>query len=110
MPIMFSDLLKTEGIDPKQVHLVRHQHKRWGRKTPYWLWRINRSEFERYQRIQRRLVFRTDYLIASFVAPSNNDTLFIGLYAVNGVGDAPEGMCDPLSSYSVAGFHLYDLS
>ncbi len=110
MPMTFSDLLTSEAIDPKAVHLVRHQKQSGVRKTPYWLWRNDRAEFERYQCIQGRPVFRTGNLVASFVAPSSNETLFAGLYLVDGKGIAPQGMRDPIGDHSVAGLHLYSLS
>src|SRR5208282_2631030 len=64
--------------DPQSVHLARHQDKRWGRNTPYWLWRRDREEFERYQRIQHRPVFQVNNFVASFVVPPSNETLFVG--------------------------------
>jgi hypothetical protein len=110
MPITFEGLLLSEKIEPKSVHLVRHQDKRWGGgRTPYWLWRTKPADFELYQRIQRRPVIQEGNLIASFVVPPTGETLFVGLYKVQGVGSAPDSMCDPLGDHSFSGLYLYDI-
>ncbi len=109
MPITFTDLLKGEKIEPESVHLVRHQDKKWGRRTPDWLWRTNRPEFERYQCIQSRPVFRVGNLIASFVATANTDTLFVDLYSIIADGMVPDGTLDPLGGHPVGGLHLYQI-
>lgn len=93
--LTFNAILCNEGIDPKQVRLARHQESRPGRPTPYNLWRAGDGRFETYQKIQGRKVFAVGDLLASFVATPANDTLFIGLYRVDGIGDVPPGTIDP---------------
>ena len=109
--ITFNALLRAEAIDPVTVKLVRHQdHRISGRPTPYKLWRQRDGSFEKYQSIQSRpKIFARAKLLASFVATPLNETLFVGLYAINGSGKAPAGLIDPISSESVEGFGLYDL-
>jgi hypothetical protein len=48
-------------------------------------------------------------MIASFVATPLDETLFVGLYNIAGVGTVPAGIIDPLSGSDVAGLHSYDL-
>lgn len=109
MPITFSTILREAGIDPSAVHLVRHQ-KAGSRATPYRLWRTDRAAFELYQSIQSRPVFRVGNVVASFVAPSQNDTLFVGCYRVAAVGAMPPGRFDPIGGHSVDHCNLYDLT
>ncbi|MFG1188618.1 GIY-YIG nuclease family protein [Xanthobacter flavus] len=109
MPIFFSTILLTAGIDPKTAHVVRHQDAKAPRqRTPYELWRNDRHALDLYQRIQKKPIFSRG-LLASFVATPLGETLFVGLYTVRGIGVVPEGMLDPVHHYSVAGMHLYDL-
>jgi len=109
--IKFNTLLRDEGLDPTAVKLVRHQDtRRPGRPTPYQLWRAGDGQFELYQRIQRRAVFEGARMLASFVATPLNETLFVGLFAINGVGTAPPGLTDPISGEDVGGLHLYALA
>ncbi len=109
--IRFNCLLRDEGLYPTDVKLVRHKAtRRRGRPTPYQLWRAADGRLELYQSIQRRAVFEGARLLASFVATPLNETLFVGLYAVNGVGTAAPGLLDPISGKDVGGLHLYDLA
>jgi len=109
MPIYFSTILHSAGIDPHTAQVVRHQDTKADRlKTPYALWRKDRQALELYQSIQRKHVFRRRNL-AIFVATPFGETLFVGLYEVRGRDTAPDGMIDPVHGHSVAGFHLYDL-
>jgi hypothetical protein len=48
-------------------------------------------------------------LLATFVVTPNDETVFVGFYAVNGVGTAPPGLIDPLWNHDVGGKHLYDI-
>lgn len=107
----FNTLLSDGEIQPANTRLVRHQDTRHGNSglTPFDLWRANDGRFETYQRIQGREVFGDAEHIAAFVATARNETLFIGIYEVIGMGVAPEGLVDPLSQISVAGYNLYDL-
>ncbi len=108
--LTFNAILRHEGIDPKQVRLVRHQDNRSSVNcTPYNLWRAGDGRLETYQRIQKREVFDVGSLLASFVATPTNDTLFIGLYRVDGIGIAPKGTIDPVAQAERGGLHLYDI-
>ena len=85
MPIMFNTILQSEGLALSDVRLLRHQDQRSERgRSPYELWRDNRSEFELYQSHQltnRRSLFRSRYW-ASFVGTPDNETMFVGVYDV----------------------------
>lgn len=109
--IGLNTLLEEEKIDPTEVKLVRHQDTRWpGRPTPYHLWQAADGRFELYQRIQRRPVFRGATFLASFVATPLDETLFVGIYAVDGVGMATAEIRDPISDEESGGKHLYNLT
>jgi hypothetical protein len=108
--LTFNAVLRHEGIDPKVVRLVRHQDKRRaGRPTPYNLWRANDGRFETYQKIQGRKVFDVGNILASFVVTPSNQTLFVGLYSVVGIGRAPPGIVDPIGQHDVSGAQFYDI-
>lgn len=93
--LTFNAVLRHEGIDPKEVRLVRHQDTRPDRVTPYNLWLAGNSHFETYQRIQGRQVFSAGNLLASFVSTPMDDTLFVGLYRVDGIGKVSPDIVDP---------------
>lgn len=106
----FNAILREAGIDPIKVQLVRHQDKSSGRITPYNLWRAGSGRLETYQQIQGRKVFDVGGLLASFVATPANDTLFIGLYSVDGMGELPQGTIDPASGKEPEGdCKFYDM-
>lgn len=108
--IGFNALLRHEGIDPADVKLVRHQDLRHAeRTTPYQLWMAAPEEFELYQRIQRRAVFKGARWLASFLGTPLNETLFVGIYENNGVTKAKRGLIDPISRKDVGGFNFYKL-
>lgn len=108
--LTFNAILRHEGIDPKQVQLVRHQDTRPGRTTPYNLWRAGDGSLETYQQIQRNAVFAVGKLLATFVVTPAKDTLFIGLYRVEGVGAVPPHTIDPgTQAEPEAGCHYYDI-
>jgi hypothetical protein len=85
MTTMFNDLLRSEGIAPEEVRLLRH-HTGPGHqdRTVHDLWQRDRPSFETYQAMQAqgRKIFRTARFFASFVCPDAGTTLFVGLYAV----------------------------
>lgn len=93
MPIMFNALLRAAGLDPDDTRLLRHQDKRADRgRTPYELWRDDRSAFEFYQSLQRvegRSKFKAKCW-ASFVGTRDGGTLFVGLYSVKHLGPLKE--------------------
>jgi hypothetical protein len=109
--ITFNAVLRSAGVDAAHVKLVRHQDTRLsGRPTPHQLWSSGGEGFELYQRIQKRAVFSGAKRIASFVATPLGDTLFVGLFAVNGCSTVPAGVRDPISGRDVEGLLLYDLT
>lgn len=85
MSITFNMILREAGISPNDVRLVRHKDVNAQRgRTPYELWRNNRSQFELYQSTQNiinRKKLTAPYW-AVFIANYENDTMFIGLYRV----------------------------
>lgn len=96
MPILFNSLLKSAGIDPTSVRLMRHQDGRADKdRTPYRLWRdFPDSDFITYQSRQaadadRR--FRATYW-ASFVVPPTRETLFVALYEVGEPSPGEQGV------------------
>jgi hypothetical protein len=109
--IGFNSILLDEKINPKEVKLVRHQDTRVaGALSPYQLWLAKDGRLELYQRIQSRLVFRGARMLASFVATPLNETLFIGMYEVSGVGIAAPNLTDPISGEELGGKNSYDLA
>ncbi len=108
--ITFNALLNHEKIDLEQVKLVRHQSNRAGRPTPYRLWVADDGRLELYQRIQKRSVFEGARFLATFVATPFDETLFVGVYAVNGIGIAQPDTIDPVSGENVGGLNLYNLA
>ena len=106
--ITFNSILGNEGLEPTDVKLVRHQDTRHA-ITPYQLWVAGDGRLEIYQSYQRRLAFDGAAYIASFVATPLNETLFVGLYCVKGVGRVPRGRIDPISGDDVGGLHRYRL-
>lgn len=108
--ILFTDLLARAEIDLKRTRFVRHQSTRAPTgKTPYDLWRSNDGRFETYQRIQGKEVFKNSDWIASFVATPLNETLFVGIYKVQGIGKVPSGLRDPIAGHKVTGLNYYNL-
>lgn len=103
MALRFNMLLRDEGIDPADVRLLRHQTHKVARRTPYTLWSENVAAFEAYQSTQNskhRKKFSSPYW-ASFVAGSNGETLFVGLYKSKFIGPAAPDAIDPLSGLAV---------
>lgn len=107
--IGLNTLINDAGVDLAKTRLVRHQNTR-GRVTPYQLWRADDGRLELYQSIQKRAVFKDARTLAVFVVTPLDETLFVGLYAVEGVGKAPRGLEDPLSGREVSGLNFYDLT
>lgn len=105
----FSSLLSAEGVDPSQVKLVRHQDSRHLR-TPFELWRAKDGSFETYQRIQGRRCFEGAKYLASFVATPLNETIFVGVFSIRGIGQPPAGLVDPISGTRTRAKVFYDLT
>jgi hypothetical protein len=108
--LTLNSILRHEKIDPKDVRLVRHQDARAAVGcTPYDLWRAGDGRLEAYQRLQKREVFDVGDLLASFVVTPSGDTLFVGLFRVDGIGVAPSGTIDPVIREDKTGLHLYEI-
>lgn len=98
MALTFNALLDDAGVAPDGVRLLRHQTQAGAGRTPYSLWRDDRPGFLTYQSLQTaqnrsRLAGR---YWASFVVTPAAATLFVGLYEVSLIGDAPDDLVDPL--------------
>jgi hypothetical protein len=106
--LTFNSILRNENIDPVGVRLVRHQDTRPGRLTPYNLWRSGDGRFETYQRMQSRNVFAIGDILASFVATPVDETLFVGLFRVNGAGTVPPGAIEPSTQAESDATIFYD--
>lgn len=99
--LTLNTLLRCEGIEPATVRLVRHQDTTYPGRTPYDLWRADDGRFERYQSLQNSAVnFGVGHLLASFVATPASETLFVGLFTVEGRQDAPPGTMCPIRQTS----------
>ena len=109
--ISFNDILRNEGIDPTIVRLVRHQDNARipSSKTLFDIWKQEPEKFEMYQSLQTHPKFEVGQILASFVVTPKpaNETLFIGLYSVDGVSTAPEGTQDPVLERDASGKYLY---
>jgi hypothetical protein len=80
-------IFETEGLEPNRIQLIRHKDKRFRKegKTVFDVWYAERERFEKYQSVQRRKnAFAESGLVASFVVSNLDETLFVGMYAVEG--------------------------
>jgi len=104
MPIWFNSLLEQCGLAATEVILLRHQDQRAAPgRTPYELWRDDRSAFEIYQSCQsfkNRSKLSRAFVWASFVATTDGATMFVGLYAAKYKGllaeDTPQPHTDKI--------------
>ena len=89
MPLMFNSILRDAGIPLRDVRLLRHKdHRAEKGRSIYELWRDDRPQFEIYQSIQGlpgRKKLQVPYWV-SFVGTPTDETLFIGIYAVEYLG------------------------
>jgi hypothetical protein len=110
--ISFNDLLRAEDIDPATVKLVRHQEGGRRGQIIFATSRMpdGRAKVEEYQRIQHRTVFDVGGLIATFIVTPRGDTLFFGLYRVDGLGVCEPGTTDPIFNDPAGGKNRYDLT
>jgi GIY-YIG catalytic domain len=108
--LTLNTILKHEGVDPKNVRLVRHQvGDAVTNCTPYDLWRAGDGRLETYQRIRKKEKFAVGDYLASFVVTPSGDTLFVGFFHVTGLGIAPQGTIDPVLGEDRTGLHLYEI-
>ena len=111
---MFNTVLQEAGVPLDDVCLLRHQDNRAEKgRTPYELWRDDRSAFDVYQSRQKldgQQKFSRRYW-ASFVGTPNNETLFVGIYSAKHRGilehDAPKPHTDGLDK--AGSCNVYDL-
>ncbi|MCJ2128304.1 GIY-YIG nuclease family protein [Methylobacterium sp. E-045] len=109
MPIIFNSLLEAAGLDPYNVRLLRHTTKSKS-MTPYKLWQKDPLLFEEYQSLQVAMPYRVGNKLASFVIDPSGDTLFVGLYVVNGIGVSPDGTRCLCTNEEYSGVNMYDIS
>ncbi len=83
MPIFLNTILRSSGLDLRDVRLIRHKDKRASKgRSPYELWRDDRPQFELYQSsqgVKNRKKFAAMYW-AVFIVNLNEETMFGGLY------------------------------
>jgi len=109
MPLTFNMILQEADIPLADVLLLRHKDQRAAKgRTLYELWRDDRPQFESYQStqvIKNRKRLKVRYW-AAFVGTPTDETLFVGLYAVEYLGlldeDKPKAHMDGLDK---AGSH-----
>ena len=94
----FNSILEGFAVDPREVCLLRHQTGPFNGRTPYTLWRDDPASFIAYQGVQTvqnpaRLSAR---YWASFVVTPAQSTLFVGLYAIERLGQCGDDVIDPL--------------
>ena len=97
--ITFNDILRAGGIEPDvaRVKLLRHVETR-NRIDIHDLWRNQRELFEGWQALQWDDFFNGVDYVASFVVSRVGETVFVGLYAVDGGWHkVVEGTPDPLT-------------
>lgn len=114
MALLLNSLFRQFDILPSSVRLLRHQDGRADRgRTPYELWRDDRSSFEYYQTTQspkNRARLQAEYW-ASFVVPTTGDTMLAGFYRCSYVGlnDADRQWTHTEGVDPVGTCDLYDL-
>ncbi|MGN2244983.1 GIY-YIG nuclease family protein [Frateuria sp. GZRR33] len=110
--LTFNHLLEAARIPLERTRLARHKDQRSTAKVePYTLWQRGDGSFERYQSVQKNVVWKPgDYVAACVVVPLTGETLFVGLYFVTGqdVVTDPDRTC-PVSGRLVLGSHLYSM-
>lgn len=109
--ITFNNILHDEGVDARRVYMIRHKDSRHSdRPSIYSLWTGADGAFELYQRIWTKKRFKSGDLLASFVVTPRGNTLFVGLYRINGHRQAKRGEAkDPTSQKDAEGKYLYDI-
>lgn len=92
MSATFNDLLREQGLVPKDVALLRHHTPKRGSSAASIadLWRDDPNGFILYQDTQKanRPIFRKRRIWASFVSPAPGETLFVGLFDAQLMGTA----------------------
>jgi hypothetical protein len=84
--MQFNDLLRSEGIDPKDVIVLRHHPKeRKLRDVLPWLVGENHDLFNAYQQTQGKVVEKamlSAKFVASFIGDRAGRAVFVGLYKI----------------------------
>ena len=112
---MLNTILQAEGFGLSDIRLLRHQDNRSEKgRTPYKLWCDNRNQFDAYQTTQginNESKMRAPYW-ASFVGTPNDETLFVGIYRVQGKKlletDTPKPHMEGVDK--AGSCHVYDLA
>jgi hypothetical protein len=119
MPIMLNTILRDAGLQLRDIRFIRHKDKRAMKgRSPYELWRDNRSLFDSYQSTQsiaNRQKLTAPYW-AVFVVNLSDETMFAGIYTVKYRGlmeqDTPmphmDGIIDKAGSCDVYDLVLQD--
>jgi hypothetical protein len=115
MPIMLNSIFSEAGLSPTDIRLIRHKDKSSMKgRSPYELWRDNRTQFEWYQSTQsiiNRQKLSAPYW-AVFVVNLSNETIFAGLYSVKYHGlldkDTPKPHNDSIDK--AGSCDVYDLA
>lgn len=107
----FNSLITEAGLPVNGLSLVRHQEIAPNtRLTPFGLWCRNDGSFEQYQAIQRAHAFGSARTLAAFVVSHRKETIFAGLYSVEGhrINDSAQH-CPLRNTETPAGLSTYDL-
>lgn len=105
--VTFNDVLRERDVDPSRVKLLRHTVKG---KQILELWRADRALVEGYQRRQKIGFFDGVSHAACFLVSRAGDTVFGGLYRVDGWAPAVPDDLDPLTGDPHHGFRaIFDL-
>lgn len=99
--LTLNDLLRSKGIDPKEVRVLRHTSPDYDLHA---IWRTDRHRFEGYQERQLPNAFRSAKFLAAFIVDHAGRPVFAGLYGIDGEGSIPVGDIDPVNGQvTVAG-------
>jgi hypothetical protein len=102
-------LLEEAGVASAQTKLVRHSQGK-HKIDMFGAWLRRRADFEQYQSIQSKPRFDGVKYIVSFVANNMYDTVFVGVYAIQGRLDTPAGGLERLTGDIIQQhYNVYDL-
>ncbi len=82
----FVDVLKSKGLEPNEVQLIRHQSKRQKnmKETYYWLWKNDTPTFDEENAWQLKDKFKDRKYLCVFVVTPTKETLFAKFYRILG--------------------------
>lgn len=110
--LTLNDVLRVERVDPETVQVVRHFDSTQRAPNLYGVWMsADRPLFDEYQRYQSRKVFVVGGHLASFVVtpPPLSDTVFVGLYRVDGLDPVKRKQRNPIYGNEYDGYR-YDIA